>query len=130
MAELKRLPDAELAVMQALWQAGRPLTRPELEAMLAPAHAWAPTTVLNLAARLEGKGFVTRRKAGRGNLIEPLVTREEYLAVESRSALERMFGGSARNRVAALHQCHALSRQEIRDLTDYLETLSREETEG
>ena len=24
MAELKRLPDAELAVMQALWQAGRP----------------------------------------------------------------------------------------------------------
>ena len=26
MAELKRLPDAELAVMQALWQAGWPLT--------------------------------------------------------------------------------------------------------
>ena len=130
MVELKRLPDAELAVMQALWQAGRPLTRPELETMLAPAHAWAPTTVLNLVARLEGKGFVTRHKAGRGHLIEPLVTRQEYLAVESRSALERMFGGSARNLVAALHQCHALSKNEIRELSDYLDELSKEETEG
>ena len=63
-------------------------------------------------------------------MIEPLVTRQEYLAVESRSALERMFGGSARNLVAALHQCHALSKNEIRELSDYLDELSKEETEG
>lgn len=129
METIKRLPDAELAVMQALWQAGRPLTRPELEALLAPAHDWAPTTVLNLVARLEGRGFVARHKAGRGHLIEPLMSREDYLAAESRSALERLFGGSARALVAALHQSHALSREDIRELSDYLKELE-EETEG
>ena len=30
--KLRRLPDSELAVMQALWRADAPLTRPELDA--------------------------------------------------------------------------------------------------
>ena len=32
--KLRRLPDSELAVMQALWRADAPLTRPELDAAL------------------------------------------------------------------------------------------------
>ena len=63
----KRLPDAELEVMKALWQAGEPLTRPELEARLAQ-HHWASTTLLALLARLEAKGCVAREKQGRGYL--------------------------------------------------------------
>lgn len=127
--EMKRLPDAELEIMKELWAADQPLTRPQLEQRLAH-KSWTSTTLLALLARLEGKGFVSREKQGKGYLYAAAVTRQQYLPVESRSALGRMFGGSARNLVAALHQCHALSRQEIRDLTDYLETLSREETEG
>ena len=55
----KRLPDAELEVMKALWQAGEPLTRPELEARLAQ-HHWASTTLLAMPARLETEGDVAR----------------------------------------------------------------------
>ena len=32
---LRRLPDSELAVMQVLWDAGRPLTPPALDGPLA-----------------------------------------------------------------------------------------------
>lgn len=127
MPEMKRLPDAELAVMQVLWQADQPMTRPQLEEALFPVHHWAPTTVLNLVARLEGKGFIARHKHGRGHLICALVSREEYLKVESKSALERMFGGSARNLVAALHQCNQLTNRDIQELSDYLEQLTQEE---
>lgn len=67
---LKRLPDAELEVMKALWDAGRPLTRPELDGALC-GHRWAATTVLGLLSRLEGKGFLTRRRQGRGYLYAP-----------------------------------------------------------
>ena len=72
--------------MKALWDAGRPLTRPELDGALC-GHRWAATTVLGLLSRLEGKGFLTRRRQGRGYLYAPAVPREAYLAVEGRSAL-------------------------------------------
>lgn len=121
---LKRLPDAELEVMKALWDAGRPLTRPELDTALRDRN-WAATTVLGLLSRLEGKGFLTRQRQGRGYLYAPAVPRETYLAVEGRSALGRMFAGSAKNLVAALHECDALSREEVDELAAYLETLKR-----
>ena len=57
--EPKRLPDAELEVMKALWQAKDPLTRAELEQALA-GNGWAGTTLLTLLSRLEGKGYVAR----------------------------------------------------------------------
>lgn len=84
--KLRRLPDSELAVMQALWRADAPLTRPELDAALTH-REWAATTVVALLARLEGKGFIAREKQGRGYLYRALVTQDAYLAAESRTLL-------------------------------------------
>ena len=60
----KRLPDGELAVMQALWDAGRPLLRAELDAAVGKANGWGPQVLVTMLARLEKKAFVTREKAG------------------------------------------------------------------
>jgi len=125
--KIKRLPDAELEVMKAVWAAREPVTRAQLEQLLGSKKQWAPTTILAMLTRLEQKGFLEREKQGRAYRIRPLVSREEYIQVESQSALGRMFGGSAKNLIAALHQCHALSRQEVQELADYLEELKQEE---
>ena len=114
----KRLPDAELEVMKALWQAGEPLTRPELEARLAQ-HHWASTTLLALLARLEAKGCVAREKQGRGYLYRAALSRRDYLPVESRSALARLFEGSAKNLVAAMAESDALTDRDIAELEEY-----------
>ena len=118
----KRLPDAELEVMKALWQAGEPLTRPELEARLAQ-HHWASTTLLALLARLEAKGYVAREKQGRGYLYRAALSRRDYLPVESRSALARLFEGSAKNLVAAMAESDALTDRDIAELEEYLARL-------
>ena len=118
----KRLPDAELEVMKALWQAGEPLTRPELEARLAQ-HHWASTTLLALLARLEAKGYVAREKQGRGYLYRAALSRRDYLPVESRSALARLFEGSAKNLVAAMAESDALTDRDIAKLEEYLAEL-------
>ena len=118
----KRLPDAELEVMKALWQAGEPLTRPELEARLAQ-HHWASTTLLALLARLEAKGYVAREKQGRGYLYRAARPRRDYLPVESRSALARLFEGSAKNLVAAMAESDALTDRDIAELEEYLAEL-------
>lgn len=118
----KRLPDAELEVMKALWQAGEPLTRPELEARLAQ-HHWASTTLLALLARLEAKGYAAREKQGRGYLYRAALSRRDYLPVESRSALARLFEGSAKNLVAAMAESDALTDRDIAELEEYLAEL-------
>lgn len=125
--KIKRLPDAELEVMKAVWAVREPVTRAQLEQLLGSKKQWAPTTILAMLTRLEQKGFLEREKQGRAYRIRPLVSQEEYIQVESQSALGRMFGGSAKNLIAALHQCHALSRQEVQELADYLEELKQEE---
>lgn len=127
MDRKNRLPDAELAVMQAIWQKQEPSTRPELDAILEPQHGWGPTTVLNLLARLEARGFVAKERCGRGYLYRALVSRDDYLARESQGVLQRMFGGSVKQFVAALNGGHALSKEDVEELSDYLEQLRKGE---
>ena len=122
--EIKRLPDAELDIMKELWAAPGPLTRAQLEQRLAR-RRWASTTLLALLGRLEAKGYVTREKQGKVYLYAPSLAREDYLPVESRSALERMFGGSAKNLIAAMAQTKDLSQEDIDELAAYLEELKR-----
>ncbi len=73
MSKIKRLPDAELEIMNALWDADAPLTAAELETAL-PGPPRARTTLLTLLARLEEKGCVTREKQGRGYLYTVALT--------------------------------------------------------
>ena len=62
MLKIKRLPDAELEIMNALWDADAPLTAAELETAL-PGPPRARTTLLTLLARLEEKGCVALQYA-------------------------------------------------------------------
>lgn len=118
----KRLPDAELEVMKALWDADQPLTRTQLEERLA-GHNWASTTLLALLARLEAKGCVSRSRQGRGYLYHAALSRKDYLPVESRSALSRLFAGSAKNLIAAMAESDDLTDRDIDELEEYLARL-------
>ena len=122
MSKIKRLPDAELEIMNALWDADAPLTAAELETALPRAR----TTLLTLLARLEEKGCVTREKQGRGYLYTAVLTRAAYLPAESRSLWGRLFGGSPCNFVAALAETDTLTDADIDELAEYLEELKKE----
>ena len=122
--EIKRLPDAELEIMKELWAASGPLTRAQLEERLAR-RRWASTTLLALLGRLEAKGYVSREKQGKGYLYAAALAREDYLPVESRSALERMFGGSAKNLIASLVDGSSLTDEDLEELRALLEREGR-----
>lgn len=125
MKEHTRLPDTEQDVMNVLWQTASPLSGAQIAAQLKRAHGWADTTVLTLLQRLEHKGFVTREKQGRGYLYSAAVAQRDYLPQASRSFLEKLFGGSARNFMAALNSEEKLTRSDIEELQQYLEELKR-----
>ena len=119
---MKRLPDTELEVMKALWASGPDTPRSHLEQSLAPFH-WAPNTINTYLTRLAEKGFVSVRREGKSNRYTPLVSREDYLAFDSRMVLSRLYGSSPRNFVAALAK-GGLEQKDLEDLRDLLDELS------
>ena len=116
---IRRLPDTELEVMQALWASDTPVPRAQLEERLAQTHPMATTTLLTLLSRLSEKGFVLVEKEGRKSLYAPLVTREDYLAAQSRSFIQKLCGGSLSTFASAL--CDSgLSKEELEELRELL----------
>ena len=55
---MKRLPDSELELMMIIWDAGRPVTRLEIEHQMPVDRQLSATTVLSFLSRLQDKGFV------------------------------------------------------------------------
>ena len=65
------------------------------------------------------------RREGKSNLYTPLVSREDYLAFDSRAVLSRLYGSSPRNFLAALAR-NGLEERDLEDLRDLLDELSGE----
>lgn len=118
--KLKCLPESELEIMQIIWKETAPVSRHTIEDALPKGHSLAPTTILTLLTRLCEKGFLSLEKKGRSNLYRPLVSEREYMAAESRSFLNRMFGGSVAGFAMAL--CDSgIEKEELEELRALLE---------
>ena len=116
---LRKLPESELEVMQALWACDVPATRAEMEQILKDTHPIAQTTLLTLLSRLADKGFVRIEKGERAAKYYPLVDKEAYLAQQSKHFVEKLCGGSISLFASAL--CHSgLSKEDLEELQTLL----------
>ena len=117
---IKKLPDAELEVMQAIWTYEPPVSRAQIDAILKEKHPMALTTLLTLLSRLAEKGFVRSEKEGRSSVYYPLVSKQEYLAQQSNRFLQKLCGGSLSVFATAL--CDSgLTKEELAELRELLE---------
>ena len=117
---IRRLPDAEQEVMQAIWACTVPVARTDIEEILLPEHPMAMTTLLTMLTRLAEKGFISIEKQGRRSLYTPLIAQEDYLAAQSKTFFEKLCGRNISTFAAAL--CDSgLTREEIAELRSLLE---------
>lgn len=117
---IRRLPDAEQEVMQAIWACQAPVARGDIEKILFQTHPMALTTLLTLLTRLSDKGYISIEKIGRRSLYTPLVSQEDYLASQSRTFFEKLCGRNLSTFAAAL--CDSgLTKEEIAELRSLLE---------
>ena len=121
--EYKTLPNSELELMMILWNSDQPMTRTEIEEKLPKKRKLSKTTVLSFLSRLEEKGFVQVKKEGRHNSYGPLVKEKDYLEQESGTILKKLYGSSVKKFVAALYDGNGLTRDQIDELKDYLDSL-------
>jgi predicted transcriptional regulator len=121
------ITEAESRVMEILWQRA-PQGSEDLATQLHAATGWHENTVRTLLNRLVRKGAVTAERDGRRFLYSPLLTRDAWQTTESRSLLDRVFGGRVAPLLVHFSRTEKLGAKdvaELRKLVDQLETKGR-----
>lgn len=99
----RRISEAELTVMETLWEVTRPLTAKELQDILKESRGWERTTVRSLLTRLAEKGTVTVDKSDVA-VYAPAFPREEYAWDLAEVLIARLYDGDAQKLVSALQE--------------------------
>jgi BlaI family transcriptional regulator, penicillinase repressor len=118
------ISDAESRVMEALWQQA-PQTSENIVASLLQPTGWHEKTIKTLLNRLLGKGAVSAQKDGRRYLYSPVLRREEWQQLESRSLLDRVFGGKVAPLLAHFSQHEKLSTKDVAELRKLIDTIEK-----
>lgn len=125
MTQPPRISEAEWVVMEVLWRKS-PLTALEVVQQLAHHKQWQDQTIRTMLRRLIRKKAVRYRAEGKIYYYEPAVSREQCVRGESRSFLERMFGGATQPLLVQLVQEAKLSPKEIAELKKILRDKEKE----
>lgn len=118
---MKRLPESELDIMIIIWEAKRPVNIAYITEHLAEQRKLTVSALHSYLKRLLEKGFLSFIKQGKTNVYEAIVSEEEYQKKESKSVLERLYQGSIKNFVAALHNGDHLTKEDLLELKDFIE---------
>jgi BlaI family transcriptional regulator, penicillinase repressor len=119
----KRISDAELEVMEALWASRRPLTAIDVADLIPTGRGWSLATVKTMLSRLSAKGAVSYREEGRRYLYAAAIERDSYVGKESRRFVDQLFGGRLSPLVARLAEEDALDEQDIAAIEAILKEL-------
>lgn len=122
MATTMQISEAESRVMEVLWR-DSPLSADEVFAALAPKQDWQETTVKTLLNRLLKKGAIAAQAEGRRYLYRPLLARDDYVLSESRTLLDRLFGGKVAPLVQHFSERSRLSKRDIEELKRLIKDL-------
>lgn len=119
------ITEAERQVMEAVWAHGPASSRQIVQAVRAD-EDWHPKTVQTLISRLVAKNMLQREKHGRGYRYSPAVDREEFVRRKSRQFVGTFFRGRITPLVAAFAETGKLSREDLKQLREFVESLDAE----
>jgi predicted transcriptional regulator len=114
------LTEAELRLMEVLWEKGPATVHSLLEA-LPPKPALAYNSVLTTIRILEKKRYVQHVKEGRAHVYMALVGREEATRVEIKNLVGKFFKNSHELLLLNLLEEHSIDTQELARMREILE---------
>ena len=115
----EKITEAELEVMEVLWDAGEPCTLGQIKEALWEKNGDTTKTLLRL---LCAKGAVGQEKE-KVFRYRPLVSRAAVGERRARRLIDKLYAGSARDMVAALVKGDGLGKEDIAQLRALLEEL-------
>jgi predicted transcriptional regulator len=117
--------EAELALLQALWDSGPATIRQLVERVYQQGGTSAYATVQKLLDRLESKGGVSRDRTGPVHVFRASIDRDELIGRRLRAVADSLCGGSLSPLLTHLVQGKGLSEEERRELRGLIDRLDR-----
>jgi predicted transcriptional regulator len=115
------IPDAELAVLQFLWERGPAPVRQLADALYPGGGPSEYATAHRLLERLEAKGYVARGKEGGVYVFRAARDRDAVLGEQLEALAERLCGGSLQPVLSTLLKNKRLTAEELRELLALVE---------
>lgn len=113
------LSDGEWKLMYKLWEESS-RTIAQLTAALQPETGWSKHTVITMLNRLEGKGAVSH-DGGTPRHYSATLAKEDAARAETRSFLDKVYGGRLGLMMSAMVDSRSLTQQDIDELAAILE---------
>ena len=113
------ISESEWEVMNVVWQKS-PIPASEIVQQLSARNKWHSRTIRTLLDRLVKKGALTIAEDGKRNLYAPAISMDECIHHESRSFIDRVFGGEPVSMLLNLVKNTKLSADEIKQLKKIL----------
>jgi len=113
--KLRAMSPAETELLRLVWQLGEATVQQVCD-RLPPERDIRYNTVQTLLCRLEHKGYLQRRPAGKAHVFFPVVRREEVIQRTVRDFLDRLFGGDPRPLVQFLAEDGKITEEDVKRL--------------
>jgi BlaI family penicillinase repressor len=120
MEEPPPISNAEWLVMRVIW-AKSSATAAEVVEALEGETSWKPKTIMTLLNRLAKKNVLRFEREGRAYRYYPVAGEAETLRAESRSFVDRVYGGALTPMLASFLEEAELTQEEIDDLKRLLD---------
>jgi predicted transcriptional regulator len=117
--------EAELAVLQVLWDQGPATIRQLAGAVYGEEGTSLYATVQKLLDRLEAKEFVTRDRGSTVHVFRAAIGRDELIGRRLRAVADTLCGGSLTPLLTQLVQNEGISAKDRRELRKLIDELDR-----
>ena len=113
--EKGEISEAELAVMKVVWANAGPISTKEICEAVAD-RQWKRTTISTLLTRLVEKGALRGTRQGNTTIYTPLLEERAYRCRQTKSLIQRLFNGSAKDFAAAMVEDEFLTEEDVAEL--------------
>lgn len=120
---MKSLGEAELEIMQVIWNSDSAVTSNYILKELEGKRRWSLSTLMTSLARLSAKEFVKCDRTSGTNMYSYIISESEYKASTGTGFLKSLYNNSICNMVASLYNDKKLSDEDIKELKSYLDEL-------
>lgn len=120
MSSIPKISEAEWEVMKIIWDKN-PRSANEIIKDLEGSTDWKPKTVKSLISRLLKKNAIGFNEEGRTYYYYPLVNEKECVREESKSFIERVYNGVAKNMLLNFIEDKKLTEEDLDDLKRILD---------
>ncbi len=113
-----KLFESEMKIMELIWQ-NEPVSAKKLSLLAQDAIGWNKNTTYTVIKKVIEKGYAKREEPD--FICTSLISREAVTRSETKSLIDRLFGGSRKALFSALLEDEALTDEDVAALREMIE---------